>query len=856
MTQTQRLTQDIYPHYYHIHLTASLNQDTFSSEVIIHLEILKAVKKITLHAKSLTVHKAYIASLLSCQDVTHVDFDKTQETVTLTFKNKIHPGAYTLSIESEGALKPGFCGLYLAEEGHLKAMVTQCEATSARMIIPCFDEPCFKSSFEWVVSTDPDLSVITNGVFERIEKNQKTWTHFFKPTALLSSYLLAVTIGEYQSSPVFVVGKTPCTVVTSPGKQKMTTFAQDITSFALPYFERYFGLPYHYQKLDQVAAYSFDAGAMENAGAIFYRQNLLLCNEKKTSFSAKKRIAEVIAHEIAHQWFGNRVTMAWWDDLWLNEAFATWIAYKAIDAYAPDWCMWDDFNHGKEDALIADALNATHPVFCEVKNPAQVTELFDVITYEKGGAILRMFEQYLGESKFRAGIRHYMKQFKDANATRQDLWQSLSLQVKKNVSGNQSESPAITDMMEQWVTQEGFPLLSLGLSKDKQTLVVAQKRFISQERKTHKKQNPWPVPLKWRIYDGKKSTTHLSVFKETHASMSIKASDNQFSKNIDCVFLNYQGTGFYRTHYDDVLLTRLLSVLNSLHPSEKACLLSDEWALCLSQYTSLERYIKVLLALKQETSHAVIETYMPHMYLLDHVFGDCDFIKNFAVALMPVWTQLKSQIKKNTQETNKQAFACLFKLLGGLGQIKTVQEMAAQIVAQEQQSKERVDANLAAAALAVHASCSSHTVCVDYVKVLCARIEQKTAPDLQMRYINALCYFKSPQSHQYVFKMIQQQKIPAQHNRTLLVLLLQQRTSCEATWQFLKSEWTFLRPYLGEMGVGRVVESLAFLPDSYASDIRTFFEQTPVPEASRALLKAFEKMQLLSNLKKCHPTFS
>ena len=278
----------------------------------------------------------------------------------------------------------------------------------------------------------------------------------FAPTPPLSSYLVALVVGPLVASPVAGGARRADPTWTTPEKRQLTAFAQDTAAAVLPRLEDYFGLPYPFGKLDQIGVPDFEAGAMENAGAVTFREVALLADPATAPLAVQKRVAEVITHELAHQWFGNLVTMVWWDDLWLNEAFATWMAYKIVDDWRPSWRIWMDFEAGKGAALALDALVSAHPIRADVNNAEEAGESFDAITYEKGGAVLRMIEGFLGEDRFRDGIRLYMRRHREANATADDLWGAL---------GEASAQP-ILEMANGWIRQTGYPLLDVALATE------------------------------------------------------------------------------------------------------------------------------------------------------------------------------------------------------------------------------------------------------------------------------------------------------------------------------------------------------------------------------------------------------
>ena len=395
--------------------------------------------------------------------------DAESETVTLAFADELPAGAARVRIAYRGAFSPGLRGLYRAGS----IAVTQFEAADARRLFPCFDEPAFKAVWRLRVGGVPNQAIaISNGSVIRDDNDGHGGRRLtFAPTPLLSSYLVALDRRAAGREPGRAWRATcRSRTWTTPEKRQLTAFAQDIAAAVLPRLEDYFGLPYPFGKLDQIGVPDFEAGAMENAGAVTFREVALLADPATAPLAVQKRVAEVITHELAHQWFGNLVTMVWWDDLWLNEAFATWMAYKIVDDWRPSWRIWMDFEAGKGAALALDAMVSAHPIRADVNNAEEAGESFDAITYEKGGAVLRMLEGFLGADRFRDGIRLYMRRHREANATADDLWGAL---------GEASGQP-ILEMANGWIRQTGYPLIDVALATEGGVAVeLTQRRFFA-----------------------------------------------------------------------------------------------------------------------------------------------------------------------------------------------------------------------------------------------------------------------------------------------------------------------------------------------------------------------------------------
>jgi puromycin-sensitive aminopeptidase len=835
-----RLSKVFLPSAYAIEIEATPQKSGFSGVVRISGTITGMTKTIELNARALVVKKAVLAAgKVKLKGKAKVN--KKRETVDITFAKQMPTGKAVLELHYTGKLDPAMHGLYLAKEGKERSLVSQCEATDARAIFPCLDEPEFKASLEWTVRTDKGLTVVTNGVPRgpvKISKGKAV--HKFKPTRPVSTYLAALTIGAYEATKPEKVSGIPCRVLTAVGKKNQTGAAAEVTRFVLPWYEKYFGQKYHYEKLDQVAVSGFDAGAMENIGAIFYRQSRLLMEPGATSWGAEKSIAEVVAHEIAHQWFGNRVTMKWWDDLWLNEAFATWIAYKAIDEWKADWRMWDDYQEEKESALFADALVNTHPIYTPVSSPAAATELFDVITYSKGGAVLRMLETYLGADKFRAGIQRYMDKFKDSNASGSDLWMQLEQASKEPVS----------TLMQSWVNQSGFPLLSVETThgQERTVLHLKQKRFfLSSEEmnKTHDQTWQIPVVIRYGTPNG---------VREQRVLMTDKAISVTLEDSVSWAYCNADAVGFYRMHLDDVTLSDLRSAgLNVLSPAERLALLEDQWALVRSGISDISAFMDVLAAFEGESDYVVARALAARVDMLDQrLVLDSDreaFARLVSRLFSATYKKLGSEPAGKEGPDVSVLRATVVGVLGEVAQVHEVLETASVLAERERKDPASVEPNLASVVVELAATRGDAKLLETYVKTFAQRQKQKTTPELQSRYLSSLPAFRDKKLTTRVLQLCVDGTVPQESLRSVLVPLLSRRQTQLIAWAFLKKNWKQIGPRIGAMGISRLVEATGALPPESAKDVAGFFKKNPVHEADRALKKALEAMTLNRELK-------
>ncbi|HLM48450.1 MAG TPA: M1 family metallopeptidase, partial [Myxococcaceae bacterium] len=436
-----RLPLSIRPRRYAATVTLDMEAKSFTGQQTIELDLDKPSNEIILHANALQLGQVTFRAGGKQWRTSDFQAVPVSETVVLRFNEALPAGSGELDVAWTGRFTEGLRGLYAAG----KVAATQFEAADARRLFPCFDEPAFKARWALTVRVPPGLTTLANGALLKDEPDGNLRKLTFQETEVLSSYLVALVCGPLVGTPEEKVQGIPVRTWALPEKAHLTRFGQDAALAALPRLQDYFGLPYAFGKVDQVGIPDFEAGAMENAGLITYREIALLLDPATAPLSVQKRVAEVVTHELAHQWFGNWVTMVWWDDLWLNEAFATWMAYKIVDAWKPDWRVWLDFDAGKAAALHLDALRSTHPIRGEVRNANEAGESFDLITYEKGGAVLRMIEGFLGEEAFREGMRQYMRKHARSNAVADDLWRALA---------NASSQPVL-ELANAWIGQSG-----------------------------------------------------------------------------------------------------------------------------------------------------------------------------------------------------------------------------------------------------------------------------------------------------------------------------------------------------------------------------------------------------------------
>ncbi|HTN71323.1 MAG TPA: M1 family metallopeptidase, partial [Methylomirabilota bacterium] len=467
-----RLPTTVIPGRYEIRLTPDLGAATFAGEEKVSIQVLEPVRQIVVNAAELEFQTVSVKSPDGKVTLGDAALDGDNEQVTLRFPEALNPGRWELQIKFSGILNDKLHGFYRSTykdaKGKEKPLAsTQFESTDARRAFPCWDEPAFKAVFQVTLVVDGGLTAISNArVIREIplpESGKKEVV--FADSMKMSTYLVAFIVGEFEGTDATMVGNAPLRVWAVPGKQRLAKFAQEIGRFSLDHFSRYYDIAYPGDKLDLIAIPDFASGAMENLGAITFRETALLVDEEKATRGELERVADVVSHENAHMWFGDLVTMKWWNGLWLNEAFATFMEMLAVDAWKPEWRRWDSFTISRAAAMQVDGLKSTRPIEFPVEKPEEAAGMFDVLTYEKGASVLRMLEQYLGADAFRDGIRLYLRRHEYANAETTDLWDALEESTREPVRA----------LMDSWIFQAGYPIISV--ERNGKELVLSQRIF-------------------------------------------------------------------------------------------------------------------------------------------------------------------------------------------------------------------------------------------------------------------------------------------------------------------------------------------------------------------------------------------
>jgi puromycin-sensitive aminopeptidase len=819
-----RLPLSIRPRRYAATLTLDLEAKSFTGQQTIELDLEKPSNEIILHAIALQLGEVtFRGGNGKSLKPTELRVVQVSETVVLRFGEQLPSGAGALDVAWTGRFTEGLRGMYLAG----KVAATQFEAADARRLFPCFDEPAFKARWALTVRVPPGLTTLANGALVKDEADGHLRKLTFQETEVLSSYLVALVCGPLVGTPEEKVQGIPVRTWALPEKQHLTRFGQDAALAALPRLQDYFGLPYAFGKVDQVGIPDFEAGAMENAGLITYREIALLLDPATAPLSVQKRVAEVVTHELAHQWFGNWVTMVWWDDLWLNEAFATWMAYKIVDAWKPDWRVWLDFDAGKAAALHLDALRSTHPIRGEVRNASEAGESFDLITYEKGGAVLRMIEGFLGEEAFREGMRQYMRKHARSNAVADDLWTALA---------NASSQPVL-ELANAWIGQSGYPLVTVAV--DGRTVTLSQRRFYSEPGV--RSEERWPVPMVLRYSDGGTVREQRVLLREAQTKVTLEGSGE-----VKWLCANAGSTGFYRVAYDAQALERLSANLQTLAPSERISLLADQWSLVRSGEGSVASFLELAGRFGNEEDDAVLEELVGRLSYVESRLVEGEEQERFRrwveELLGPGLKKLGWDSAPGESDRVKLRRAVLVRAVGNVARspeaLAEARPRVERLLAGE---KNALEPNLLDAAVGMVARSGDRAL---YEKLL-EKMLVEPDPATQRRYLMALTSFEDPALAEAAQQLFFTDKVKMQDAASFVMGLMGNRTGRDAWWAEMQKRWKDVLARTGgaPMLLRRVVESLGALRERQQLDeARKLLAAHPVEEAKQATEQTLERV--------------
>lgn len=806
------------PKEYVLELAPNLQKGTFTGKENILITIEKKTKTVTLHAKDVVIDSASLPNLPAAK----IGYDEKMQTAILSFSKPLISGNTILSLTFHGTLRDDLRGFYKSTytaNGSEKILATtQFEATDARKCFPCFDEPAQKAVFSATLIVPKELTAISNMPIKKETPLGLTKRVEFEKTPIMSTYLLAFLIGEFEGIEKKTKNNILVRVFTTPGKKEQGRFALDVAVKSLDYYNDYFGIPYPLPKLDLIAIPDFESGAMENWGAVTYRETALLFDEKNSAAAAKQRVAIVVAHELAHQWFGNLVTMRWWNDLWLNEGFASWMEYKAVDYLFPTWDMWTQFyTEDVDTALSLDGLETSHPIEVPVINPDEIGEIFDAVSYSKGSCIIRMLEQYLGPDIFRKGLQNYLTKFSYGNAVTDDLWNSLE---------EASEKP-VKKMMDTWTKQTGYPTVSAAAKNNAWTL--AQNRFLYTGKKD---KTSWYIPL--AVQQGTSVHYHeMNSKKITHDVAGDAA-------------LNPASVGFYRVRYDPTLLEHQKKKFGTLAVVDKTSLQGNQYALARGGYSSVREFLELLPLYKQETDYTLWAEVAANLGEIKFLFANTPLkepLDLFAKQLLAHILKKLGWDEKTSEEHTTILLRSVILGAAGLSGDESVIKEAQHRFAAHLNSK-NLNPNLRSVVYSLAARSGGRKE-FDALKKMyvSAQLQEE-----KVRLLGAMGMFKQEELLKETLAFCLSPDVRSQDTMIGMARVAANSYGTNLAWDFFKKNWDELKKRYGDGGhiMGRLIKEVCsrFAAPDKADDIKEFFKKNPAPYAKRAIAQSLEAIKI------------
>jgi puromycin-sensitive aminopeptidase len=814
-----RLPHTVVPSRYRLVLEPHLDNATFSGTVSIDVRASEAVEQVALNADELDISSVRVGG-------NEASFHLETETERLIIEAPLDPGDTVIDIAFTGTLNDKLRGWYRstfvdADGVERVIATTQMQATDCRRAFPCFDEPEFKAVFEIRLIVEPDLLAVSNAPEAgRTTRDDGKHIVTFKPTMVMSTYLVAFVVGPLEATEPVDVDGIPLRVIHVPGKGHLTGFALEIGAHSLRWYQDYYGIPYPSDKVDMLALPDFAAGAMENLGCITYRESLLLVDPKTATQYELQNVADVVAHELAHMWFGDLVTMRWWNGIWLNEAFATFMEIACCDGFRPDWQRWTTFSLERSAAFETDSLASTRPVEFPVEAPADCDGMFDVLTYQKGGSLLRMLEQYLGVEEFRQGIRVYLKTHAYGNTETSDLWDAIE---KAN------PSVPVRTLMDSWIWQPGYPLISARLHGSE--LVLNQQRFAYVDT-----DDPtlFVVPIHLSI-DGVESKLLLDSAQTRVALPSAEST----------VVVNAGGHGFMRVAYDDTLRARLNGkALTGLTVIDRYNLVDDAWNAVISGRLAAADFLGFIEEFQEDRDLAVWQAIAIGLRGLGRIVDGPPYEAlqhRIADLVRPVVADLGWAPTEGESDLTSKLRGLLVGILAVQGNDADAQARCRQML-----DDDSTDPELAAAAAVAVASVGSDDDYEDYLR----RFRSAPTPQLKYRFMYALAEFPTADQIRRTIDLALSGDVKTQDAPFLLNRCIAHRRHGAMAWEQVRRLWPQLLERFPDNTIIRMVSSITTLTTpELVADVQSFFSEHPIPQAAKTLEQLLERQRVNANLR-------
>ncbi len=824
-----RLPRHTAPSRYEVALTPDIGSASFAGRVSIDLVTVEQADFLVINSIELEIDECLLDG-----DSVPYQLEPTTERLVVTPSAGVVAGEHQLTISFRGILNDQLRGWYRSTyrdaDGAQHVIATsQMQSTDCRRVFPCWDEPDFKAVFGITLVIEPAHLAVSNGPeIERIQRPDGRVAVRFADTMPMSSYLVAVVVGPLEATDWIDVDGIPMRIVHVPGNSHLTDFGLDVGAFCVRWFQRYYDIAYPSDKVDMLALPDFAAGAMENLGCITFRENLLLVDPATATQAERELVADVIAHELAHMWFGDLVTMEWWNGIWLNEAFATFMEVLACDAYAPEWDRWTAFGLERTAAFETDSLSSTRPVEFEVHSPADCEGMFDVLTYQKGGALLRMLEQYLGAERFREGVSHYLRTHSYGNTDTSDLWDAI-----EHTSGE-----PVRRIMDSWIWQPGYPLLSARL--DGADLVLTQRRFCFDAESGS--DSLWAIPVTVRVGD----EHHRLLLDGDEARLRVGTDGTA------PIVVNVGGHGFYRVEYSDTLRARFTpDTISTFATLERYNLVDDALSAVNAGAMSSVEFMQLAERFESERHPGVWQSIATGLRSVRRLIGEDQaaldgFQRSVRTLVGPAVAELGDPVEGEPDLVAK-ARGQLLGVMALQGGDPQAVRRARALYADWEHDPASVDAELAAVATVIVAATGGAD---DYERML-HQFRHGVTPQVQFRHLYALAEFDAPELMERTCVLAFSDEIKSQNAPFLMRAALANRTLGSQAWGYLRRHWTDANQRFPRNTISRMVEPVRLLDrPTDVADVQSFFSEHPIEQATKTLEQILERQRVNADVRR------
>ncbi len=830
----KRLPKSTYPNKYEIELDVDLDNFSYTGAQKVDLNVVEATNNIVLNSVGIEVTKAKIQT--TKKDIPlKVNYIEEDEKIVFESQETLSKGVYELYIEFNSEITDDLKGFYkssyMSEDGEKKWIATtQFEPTAARSAFPCWDEPEYKAIFSMTIITDEKYLRVSNEMVIEEEKveNNKLRTKF-ADSMKMSSYLVAFVIGDLEAT---VVGKSKTTdirIIHRPGFSHQTSYAGTAAIKLLDFFEDYYKIPYPGTKLDLIAIPDFAMGAMENVGAVTFRENLLLFDKNKATRSELDRSITVIAHELAHMWFGDLVTMKWWDGIWLNEAFASLMEVIASFNTYPEFKQWNAMNMSRTAGFSIDSLENSRPVEFDVETPDQAEEMFDVLTYEKGSTVLRMFQMFIGEEAFQNGVETYLNKFKFENTNSSDLWDALS----------EASNQPLNKILPFWIREKGYPFLQVDCSNN--FLTIKQAPFLLKNVDTDKSDIK-PVPVHIKFVDTGNEEKFL--LDDTERVIDLK--------NLGKVpHVNSGGWGFFHTFYDDEVFENILANFEKLNDLEKYRLLEDKWMQFKKAPTDIKDFYKFLMFFKKEKDEDIWIYMSSIIATLANLFesNNSDSFKAFVRDLTDeLHNELGFEVKKEEELEIKEVRDTINKLRAkNLDDDAFIKKFSD--IFKENKMESISEGTFFSSILFISALDETNKI-----ETFLEKFENAESPQMQGRYRAVLGQVRDQNASKKIVEFMLDGRIRGADCPYILASMITNKYIGKKSWKVIKENFNDLLNVMPDWTASRILDALpAIYDEGFAGDIKNFIEKNPLPSSEKLAAQKLERLEanieFMDNLK-------